>query len=265
MGFWITKFDTTVLSTKAPMQEIGLGAAALGLQSLPGGGVHDPWGADTAPVQLPYTLACSHIITAASAAAMATAYYAIRALHGKRAWLYRTPDGGTAYRDRVLARLESIGVSREVQNGLNLPVELVFSIEGSPWQGADGTVTTVLDGGAGHTHILCANDGNARVTAVVITITALVAPITSLTITVGAITSIKWADSLAIGESLVIDCGAKTIRNDGVDAYEHFTLEAGQTVDDWIRLEAGNNTVEITMVGGDATSPVVIAYRDGYY
>ena len=264
MGFWVTKFGGTTLSTKAPRQEVGLGDAALGLQELAGGGVHDPWGADRAPVQLPYNLPCTNIITAANPAAMATALNALRALHGQRDWLYRTPDGGAANRDRVLARLESIGASREVQHGLLLPVDLVFSVLSAPWQGADGTVSTVLDGGGGVTTIVCANDGNARVTNAVITITALVAPITSITVAVAGITSITWADSLAIGEALVIDCGARTIRNNGADAYGFFTYNVGHVVDDWLRLEPGNNSVVITMVGGDATSTVIIAYRDGW-
>jgi hypothetical protein len=264
MGYWITKFDTTVISSKAPMQEIGL-SAERGLQRLPGGGVHDPWGADRAPVTLPHPIPCKNTITAANAAAMYTAYEALLALTGQRAYLYRTPDGGGAYRDRTIASLESVSVSREAQNGLNLPVNLVFMQESFPWQGDLGTVTTVLNGGAGVTDIVCANDGNARVTDVTITITALVAPITSLTIEVGAITKIVWAGTLAIGKALVLNCGTKRVLNDGANAYAGFTLSATHTVDDWIRLEPGNNTVRITMVGGDATSPVVIAYRDGYY
>ena len=63
MGYWITKFGSTVLSTKAPQQEQGIGAA-INLQELPGGGVHDPWGAARAPVRLPYSLPCTGTITA---------------------------------------------------------------------------------------------------------------------------------------------------------------------------------------------------------
>lgn len=264
MGYWVTKFGSTVLSTKAAEQDGSL-SAARNLQELPGGGAHDPWGADRAPVKVPYTLPCKAIVTAANAAAMNTAIDALRALIGQRDWLYRTPDGGAAYRDKVLASLESVGLPRGVANGLNVPVDLAFAVESSPWQGADGTVNTVLNGGGGVTTIVCANDGNARVTAVTITITALVAPITAITVAVAGVTSFTWADSLAIGEALVIDCGAKTIRNDGDNAYEHFTYNAGHTIDDWLRLEPGNNSVVVTMVGGDVTSTVSIAYSDGWY
>ena len=263
MGYWITKFGSTVLSTKAPLQEQGI-SAALDLQELPGGGVHDPWGADRASVRLPYPLPCTGTITAANAAAMHTAIAALRALIGQRDWLYRTPDGGADYRDKVLARLEDVRGPRKVENGLVLPVTLAFAVENWPWQGADGTVNDTLDGGGGVTTIVCANDGNARVTSIVITITALVAPITSITVAVAGISTWTWTGTLAVGKALVANCGIRTIRNDGANAYGGFTFNAGNTVADWLRLEPGNNSVVVTMVGGDATSTISIAYADGW-
>ena len=265
MGVWVTQFGATVLSTKAPTQEIGFSDAALDLLDLPGGGVHDPWGASKAPQKVPYALPCAHAITAASAGAMHTAYSALLALKGTRDWLYRTPDGGAANRDRVRARLESVKVSRGAEHGLVLPVNLEFIVEESPWQGADATVNTVLNGGGGITAIACANGGNARVAAVTITITALVNPITSITVAVAGISTWTWTGVLAVGQALVATCGIRTIRNNGVNAYNGFVFNAGNTIDDWLRLEPGANAVVVTMVGGHATSTIQLSYRDGWY
>ena len=261
MAYWITAFGSTTLSTSQPMQDTGPGDADLGLVSLPGGGVHDPWGTDQAPVQLPYPLRINATLLG-DAAAMRTALYELRAQIGVRDELYRTPDDPALSDEWAMARLAGIRVSRRVENYTHLPITLEFSVLEHPWHGDDATVNDVID--AAPTNVVCVNGGNARVDDAVITITAAGSNITVLTITVAGVTALEWAGVLGVGTDLVIDCGARTVTNNGVEAYDELTLGAGHVVAEWLRLPPGNTTVAVTRTGGDNTSAIEIAFDDGW-
>lgn len=265
MAYWITAFGATTLPTAQPVQDTGLGAAAIGALNLPGGGVHDPWGSAPAPVQLPYRLSVKAILTGTDSNNLRTKLYELRALHGQRAKLYRTPDGGTPNNEWVWARLETLQVTRKVENKLHLDVNLDFLVLSDPWSGTDRTINTVLD--TTPKSIVCANSGNARVDNAVITVTAKGSTITKVevvaTIATGQI-SWSWMGTLAVNSVLVVDCGARTVRVNSADDYAHWTLNAAHNVAEWLRLGPGNTTVTITRTGGNATSPVQIAYADGW-
>jgi hypothetical protein len=63
----------------------------------------------------------------------------------------------------------------------------------------------------------------------------------------------------------VVDCGARSIKNNGVDAYSGLTLNAGHTTAPWLRLAPGSNTVTITYSGNaDASATVTFSYYDGW-
>ena len=261
MAYWITAFGSTTLSTSQPVQSTGPGEAALGLVELLGGGVHDPHGADQAPVRLPYTIRVEATLLG-DAAAMRTALYTLRAQVGQRAALYRISDDPALPDEWILARLRRLEVTRRVENYVHLPVSLDFEALEHPWHGADATVNDVLD--AAPTNVVCANGDNARVDDAVITITAAGSNITVLKITVAGVTALEWAGVLGVGTDLVIDCGARTVTNNGVEAYDELTLGAGHVVAEWLRLPPGNTTVAVTRTGGDNTSAIEIAFDDGW-
>jgi hypothetical protein len=261
MSYWFTRYGSTDLSQIELRQRDEL-AAALGLLSLPGGGVHDPWGSAQAPVKLPGRITLDSELVEADAASFKTAVYALRALIGTRALLYRSPDGEAANSESALARLEGVSMSRNADNILVLGTTLTFEILQSVWDGADGTVAATLD--TTPKSIVVANDGNARVDDAVITIVAKTSSITVLTVAVAGVSSFTWTGTLVANKALVINCGARTVKNDGADAYSGFVLDAGHTVAEWLRLQPGNNTVVITRTGGDATSTYSIAFADGW-
>jgi len=265
MAYWITKFGTVTLSATQPNQDIGLGAAATGIVELPGGGVHDPWGSGRAPVLLPYRLPVNAIVMGTTGTDLRNNLYELRALHGQRAKLYRTPDGGPLNSEWVWARLEALRVRRRLENWLHLDVGMVFLVLSDPWSGADQTVDTVLD--ATPKNIVCANDGNARVDNAVITVTAKGSSITELEVVVDTPTARMqwaWTGTLAVDSVLEIDCGARTVRVDDADDYDGWALDASHNVPEWLRLEPGNTTVAVERTGGDATTPIQIAYADGW-
>ena len=266
MAYWITRFGSTDLSQISLRQQDPL-EAALGLVNLPGGGVHDSWGSAQAPAKLPSRITCDSEYVEATSGAFRTALYAVRALIGTRAILYRSPDGEAANSESVLARLESVRMGRNADNILVMGVGLTFEALAAVWDGAAHTETITLD--ASPKSQDCDNGGNGIVRAVTITVTASGSPITAVTIEnleTGHITKIKYAGSIAVGQSLVIDCGAMTIRNNGVNAYTStaFTLEAGHSLREWLRLMPGANTIRVTRTGGDNASTCVLTYNDGW-
>lgn len=96
--------------------------------------------------------------------------------------------------------------------------------------------------------------------------TAQTSTITSLAIKrkIGAITyeHLVYIGSIAAGESLVIDCGEQSAKNDGVGDSAHFSRGADHKYDGWMQLEPGDNTVEVTRTGGGATSSISFSFYD---
>jgi hypothetical protein len=62
-----------------------------------------------------------------------------------------------------------------------------------------------------------------------------------------------------------VDCGLRSVKNNGVDAYSGFALNSGHAVADWLRLEPGANSVTITYSGNaDASATVTFSFYDGW-
>jgi hypothetical protein len=73
-----------------------------------------------------------------------------------------------------------------------------------------------------------------------------------------------WTGTLAVNTQLVIDFGAMSILNSGVNAYSGLVFSTSHKIDDWMRLDPGNNTITLTRTGGGATSEVALSYYDGW-
>jgi hypothetical protein len=264
MAYWFTRFGTTDLSL-INLRQTDVPRGNLGLVPLPGGGVHDPWGEEQAPISLPtaITVSCEHVAT--TPAAFQAEIYALRALLRTRARLYRSPDGGEANSESVLARLETISAPRDSDNVLVMPVTLTFQALEPTWRGAVHTETITLDASPKTAEI--DNDGNAVQRAVTITVTATGAPITDIAIEnleTGHVSHISYDGGIAVGESLVLDCGALTCRNDGTADYAHLHRETGHAIREWLRLMPGANTIRVTRTGGDNSSTCVLSYYDAW-
>lgn len=72
---------------------------------------------------------------------------------------------------------------------------------------------------------------------------------------------ITFTDVLTDGDSVEIDCNAKSVTKNGSDAYADFSFDGHF---DWIRLQPGDNDIRVTMenVGDDAT--VTFYYEEVY-
>ena len=100
-------------------------------------------------------------------------------------------------------------------------------------------------------------------TAAILTITAAGNAISGITFKCG---SCDWtfSGSVAAGKVLTIDTGTRSIRNDGIDAYSLFALNAGHTVADWLQLAPGANSVTITYTCAGAATAFTPTFYDGW-
>lgn len=261
MAYWITRFGTVAIEPCTPAQEIGVPAVASATVRLPGG-AYDALGSEVAPRAIPYSIRIRAEIVRSTQADMLSAWRALLALHGKRATLYRTPDGGAANGEWALARLVAVEAEREAKHLLYLPFEATFEVWSPVWYGTARDVQAALN--TSPKTVTCANNGNARIANPVITITAQGSSITQVKIGVSGVSELQWAGTLAAGTSLVIDCGARSVKNNGADAYSGLTLTSNHQISDWLRLEPGDNSVVVTRTGGDGTSSVRFQYSDGW-
>lgn len=278
-AYTLERFGAVTLPIYNPETDHSPIAARVGVvQTI--GGAFDVYGDEDAPLDLPTTRSYRSIVLEETAAAWRTALDALRAQVGKRARLYRRANDDDAVQ-WCIARLIQNPVQRVYQGGYIQDVELIFQLWTS-WRGHDHTSWTldsgeILDGGlylddggfvetmasSPHT-IIVANGGNRRVDNAIITVTAGSSAITAVTVAKTGETDIDWSGTLASGNTLVIDCGAYTVKNAGVNAYTGFSLGGDHAISEWIRLDPGDNDITITFSGGSTDSTAKVEFADGW-
>ena len=241
-------------------EPLGAGPVQSQMVRLPGGNV---WDALQSGAACPgsQTIQLKGAWVAASAAALDEKLDDLNALVGQRSYLWITNDGGTTTRKR-LARLLNVRAPVAPGSALWAPFELTFELAPGLWSGTAHTLeSTTLD--TTPKNVTTTNAGNARVRDAVITVTAVGTAITELGVSIAGKSDWHWTGTLAVGKSLVIDCGAKRVTNDGTDAYAGFALQAGQAGSDWLPIGAGLNTIAVHRTGG-ADSTFKLTYNDGW-
>jgi hypothetical protein len=246
----------------------GPGAGQRTLLRLPGGRSFD-WGRVDPP---PRTPAQDVILRgewiAADAAAMETKAAALHSLIGRRSRLWRSTGTLQQWKNARCVAVSGELTPRERMHYATF--ELRFDLDAGPWNRE--TVSTpnyVLT--TNPIDISAPNAGNAGVYAVTLTVTAAGSPITQIVVehwipvAVRGYTSWTWTGSIPVGQSLVVNAGARSVKLNGVDAYGgmsfHSTL---QKIDDWLWLIPGTNTLTLARTGGSAASTASLSYFPGY-
>lgn len=188
-----------------------------------------------------------------------TRYQAIARGLGKAGRLWRKWIG-TEVRHWCYARFTSLeGESAQGQLAYQ-PVVMEFT-RTSPWFAESASTQQVTLGVTPYSFVVTRDvAANAPVFDAIITVTAQGVGITDLVIentTNGSYIRFTGA-TIAVSKSLVIDCGAGTVKNDGADAIAYFSLGASHAIPDWLRLEAGGsvNTIRVTRTGGGSNSTI---------
>lgn len=222
-------------------------------------GGYDSYRSDMAPMATPYTLTVRGIVSMETDADQRAAVDGLRALGRRRAALIREADDDES-EQFCYARLQQVNHRRITGvNGYQV-LELAFLIE-SGWYEENDVQNENLSGSP--FSLVVENAGNRMVNDAILTVTAGDAAITAVTITTLNGTHLIWTGTLAAGDELEFDCGAKGITNDGANAYSGLSYGSNHEIDDWLRIE-GSMTITITYTGGGTGPTCSIAFNDGW-
>lgn len=241
----------------------------------------------------PYIVTRRHEIFGTSPADLQTKLDAARGLRGKRAKLY-----ARTYNDEVRwawARCIRTPYTRNRRNYYYQEMEFHFQLEGKPWNGhrrepwtldddelldealyLDESVPVLVLEDASWGIYYAENEGNARVKTPIITFGAGTEDITYARVLKnhdadGVIYDFEFIGTVAANNDLVIDVGAASVLNDGVDAYNNFFLITDQedtvnhNADEWLEIrEESTNRFEVYIDGGGIGAIFKIEYADGW-
>ena len=283
MAFWYERFGSTTLPIYEPKDAIGTAQARPGLVRTTGGFFaavgSETLDADSKRVHI------RRQIVEDTPADLITTYYALRALRGVRDKLYRRRDDEAV--EWAYAWLVECEGTREAKNITVLNVELTFELLSTQWYGAEHNAGWTFDSGEYFDTGLyfdsqdflftlsdsipitmtVTNGGNDTVRNEIVTVTAGAAAITNLVIKrkVGGVTyeHLVYAGTISAGQALVIDCGADSVKNNGVGDYANFSRGANHQTNWLLQLLAGDNSIEVTITGGSINSTILFTFSDG--
>jgi len=212
------------------------------------------------------------------------AFNRLKALRGKRDQLYRRQRDGTF--EWAWARLVQVSSTQLPKHVLHLPVDLTFQVlpplqwfgehHGTGWffnqpdpiyfdSGRffnEGDDTVILD--VTPKTVVVTNGGNAVVRNAVITVTAGGTPITALNISKSGETDLSYSGTIPSGQSVVLDCGALSVKNNGFADYAHLAVGANHKIDGWLRLDPGINSIVVTRTGGGGLSSITVQFYEAW-
>lgn len=164
----------------------------------------------------------------------------------------REDDGMQQFKYGRMLEARHIRTVRDVDRIAAL--DIAIETNGGPWKKVG---TPFLHSGlvyAGSTFFDVTIGGTSPVLDAVISVSAVGAPVTSVSLTASGGHNWTWTGTIAIGTALVIDCGALTVKNNGIDAYAGFVLDPSHTARGWLELPSNQTTaLTIDLVGGPAT------------
>lgn len=219
-------------------------------------------------------------------AAAATEFEFWRALVGERRRLYRERIA-TGDKQWAWARLMQVNAEHDPGqfNRAYIPVELVFYVAPpAVWNGAlvggslywngaakwDGAY--VFNGGqtaypvdSNPDTFTLANNGDIAVTQLAVTFTAGGVDVGQVRVRCNTNQALRWNGTLSAGRALVIDAGERSVKNNGVDAWNGLTFESTHRGPNWLSLRPGNNNIEVsyTTIGTASGTAPTVSYR--YY
>ncbi len=239
MAYYLQQFDSQALPTGNSVDGLGTGSIGSTLVAV-AGGVIDVYGAsEIAPMH-------SHTIRHRGlySASVETNVDALRAYLGQRKKLYRYKESDTSQQWKW-ARLLEVGWDRAIEQRSVAEIDCTFEAVG--WWKA---TTPDTDNTSATGSVAITNAGNAYATDGTFTFVASGTGTKTIRV-VDSSQGIDWTWSASITdtESLVIDCGAFSVLNNGADAYSGLTLNAGHTSNYWMVAAPGANTWTVTLTG----------------
>jgi hypothetical protein len=164
------------------------------------------------------------------------------------------------------ATLQNINARLLAVNGTLTPGDINAIMLDMQWESTEATwrsatVTTATGSVGGNTSLV--NDGTAPVYDAVITVTATSSLVNPTFIISALGVSLKYTGTVNNTKALVIDCGAKTVKNDGANAYSGFSLQAAHTARNWMPLTVATHTLAVAASSG--TGNVSVAFYKRWF
>lgn len=271
MTIRIDRFGDVTLPNYNPQIPLGTGKIKDGLVNIPGDGGYDPWGSGFAPMK-PYTLRKRCTLFADTPEDLQDALDEVKGLVSIRDELYATMLHDETIERWAYARCQQVTAERrsETPSGFMQDIEIEFLINPPIWYGEYVSETLILL--TGDDTFTLTNGGNRIIDDMIIEIYANAAgTITEVEVTKTAGATVyghfiyDGTITSGAGQELIINCGAASVLNAGVDDYEHFHLQSDHRNDRWIRLNTGDNTINIKRTGGTAFDVAIVKYYYQYW
>lgn len=262
---WIyRRFGGTNLPLLNGQQDLGAAASRSGLQALPGAGAYDAFGSGPAP-RAPRVITLRGTLVGTSSADLVTQLDALRALRGLRDKLYLVSDADAAER-WTWARCLGVDTTRGVAQARWLDVSLQFELPYPVWYGTARLYNGIATANSVTTFSI-ANGGNTAVLNPVLSITAGASAITALTVETkkAGVTQadLAYSGAIAAGQTLVIDAGAQSIKNNGADAYAALSMTTDHVLNGWLRLDPGTTSL-IIGITSSTNAPVSLVWNEAW-
>lgn len=279
MTYTLTEFASVALPTMMPIEDVGSGKAMTRPLQSPGK-LFDPLRADRAVIGKGQ-IDRQSLIHSTTEAVRVSEYKTLRGLLGVRGRLHRQQDG-EATSEWVVARLVQATSRRSVKDYNHCEIRMIFEKYSPYWRDQapvgewylnDGEVLNdglVLDSeettftlDVSPKTLAVTNDGNAILIGLKFHLVAGSANITALKIATDE-TEIDYTGTIAAGQGLLIDCGARSVLNNGSNDRANFSLGSGHIINEWFRLHPGESPVTITITGGSTDSTISFGYSHGW-
>lgn len=274
LGVWLH----TLGDPEDPLDTQG---SAISVLSSIGGAIVDGHGAQQAPVTA-VEITKKGLLVASTQQSLHDNFRWFRAQRGRRRLLWRLvrkfegPPGGNPPIQFMYARCTAVnsGVTRQIGNMYALPIEIRFMLLGRFWSGShtnnqlgeggeepDTWGEYELDNSGLEATLTYTNGGNTNNTSAIITITATGDDVESVHVACN-ICAWTYTGNVPAGSQLVIDCGARSVRNSGIGDYNGLTFDANHRTNEWMILEPGANTITYTIATKNqgSTPPPTISF-----
>lgn len=262
----LVDFDGVTLPKANVESEVGTVGTRAALTSYRGG-VLDADGTGRAVGEYPYPLPYRVELVGSSLATLRTELDALRAKRGVRGVLRREGVDAVGTYQWATARLLQVPELRTARNVYFHPITLQFLVL-TPWYAATPVeqdysgselLTTVPD------TVTLPNVGQLPITQVTITVVAVDAPLTQIVIAADdASTNFSYDNTLAVGDTLVIDTGAWRVTKNDIDVPDYLHIGGGHRRPDLLQIAPGGSTFNVSLVGTSGTSTIRFDYYEQY-
>lgn len=264
MAYYLTTFAGVDLPDGMPEDPLFSGTVDSGIVAA-GGGAFDTYGTRQVLPRRRQIRFRGRYDGSASATALQTALDALRAKIGVRGLLVRKDQSATS--TQLYARLLAVDGVWEMRDGDSARIDLVFETGEATWRAASASNATANFDAASPSvaTVSVVNNGTAPVYDPVISIEASGGTITTLNLAIAAIgVDLDWTGSLTAGNTLTIDCGAKTVKIGSSNSFSGFELGASHTARDWMPLTVATLSLVVTADNG-ANGTVDVDWTKRYF